>query len=479
MPRVDIQGIRWQHYFPVTREEFRESRIMNYGNFKNLQIPHDPMMHDIIRPRTDAEFYKFLYTKERKKTRCWIYHPQLRNLVWATSKNDVYYPHEQVIRNWCPLTRSSRRVMELGATRLSTISAGSGCLMAGSCNGTYLFRRLAPNSPIVPGTITEDENGITNYIQIETGRSGESQAFISSNDKKARILNLNRLQITHEHAFDWAVNCSSISPDRRLLCVSGDAKDSLIVSADSGDVLVQLTGHMDYTFACAWSPCGRLLATGNQDMTTRIYDVRFPSHALAALPANLGAVRSLRFSDDNCFLAAAEPADFVHVYDVRAGGVGGREALLALTPPRAHDDSPLLVGPPKGEESADRRPGSSEGFEVEQEPGPDSFVQTSNFESGSTKPAETLRSFIIREAEAVGLLKKSRHHPGTSDAAGSSDRNLFRSQVIDFFGEIGGFAFSPDGSEFLFVGNADHKYGSILEFERTHSKLSKMLEDFL
>lgn len=32
----------------------------------------------------------------------------------------------------------------------------------------------------------------------------------------------------------------------------------------------------------------------------------------------MGAIRSLRFSSDGRFLAAAEPADFVHVYDVGA-----------------------------------------------------------------------------------------------------------------------------------------------------------------
>lgn len=33
----------------------------------------------------------------------------------------------------------------------------------------------------------------------------------------------------------------------------------------------------------------------------------------------MGAIRSLRFSADGKFLAAAEPADFVHIYDVAAG----------------------------------------------------------------------------------------------------------------------------------------------------------------
>lgn len=33
----------------------------------------------------------------------------------------------------------------------------------------------------------------------------------------------------------------------------------------------------------------------------------------------MGAIRSLRFSPDGRFLAMAEPADFVHIYDVQAG----------------------------------------------------------------------------------------------------------------------------------------------------------------
>ena len=64
---------------------------------------------------------------------------------------------------------------------------------------------------------------------------------------------------------------------------------------------------------------GNLLATGNQDGTARVWDVRYPSSSLALLRGRMGAVRSLRFSSDGRFLAASEPADFVHVYDVKAG----------------------------------------------------------------------------------------------------------------------------------------------------------------
>ncbi|KAJ3112260.1 hypothetical protein HK098_008183, partial [Nowakowskiella sp. JEL0407] len=92
--------------------------------------------------------------------------------------------------------------------------------------------------------------------------------------------------------------------------------------------LQMLTGHIDFSFACAWSPSGHLLATGNQDLTTRIYDMRNPSKTLYVLPGKMGAIRSLRFSDDGNFLAMAEPADFVHIFDVTVGTADGYKSQV-------------------------------------------------------------------------------------------------------------------------------------------------------
>jgi WD40 repeat protein len=124
--------------------------------------------------------------------------------------------------------------------------------------------------------------------------------------------------------------CSAISGDKRILCAVGDSTDSILADAQSGEgtilcfsylcltfayyrrahtvtmpVIKVLHGHIDYSFACCWSPDGRYLATGNQDKTTRIYDIRNLSETLHVLRANLGAIRSLHFSNDGCYLAAA------------------------------------------------------------------------------------------------------------------------------------------------------------------------------
>ena len=98
-----------------------------------------------------------------------------------------------------------------------------------------------------------------------------------------------------------------------------DDVDAYLHDVTSRSRIASLPGHLDWGFAVAWHPGGHLLATGNQDCTTRLWDVRKPGASVAVLPTKIGAVRSCRFSPDGRSLAVAEPADFVHIYDVGGG----------------------------------------------------------------------------------------------------------------------------------------------------------------
>jgi len=114
------------------------------------------------------------------------------------------------------------------------------------------------------------------------------------------------------------VNHTSLSPDRKVVVIVGDDPDGLLIDASSGKTLHSIKGHRDYSFASAWSPDGRTFATGNQDKTCRIWDTRNLSKAVHVLRGNLGAIRSIRFTSDGQFMSMAEPADFVHIYDVKS-----------------------------------------------------------------------------------------------------------------------------------------------------------------
>ncbi|KAF8026389.1 hypothetical protein BT93_F3005 [Corymbia citriodora subsp. variegata] len=119
--------------------------------------------------------------------------------------------------------------------------------------------------------------------------------------------------------FPWPVNHTSLSPDGKLLVVVGDDPDGILVDAETGKTIMPLSGHLDFSFASEWHPDGVTFATGNQDKTCRIWDIRNLSKSSAVLKGNLGAIRSIRYTSDGRYMAMAEPADFVHVYDTKTG----------------------------------------------------------------------------------------------------------------------------------------------------------------
>ncbi|KAL2466992.1 Transducin/WD40 repeat-like superfamily protein [Abeliophyllum distichum] len=118
--------------------------------------------------------------------------------------------------------------------------------------------------------------------------------------------------------FPWPVNHTSLCPNAKFLIIVGDDPDGMLVDSSSGKIIAHLRGHMDYSFASAWHPDGVTFATGNQDKTCRIWDTRNLSKSITALKGNLGAIRSIRYTSDGRFMAMAEAADFVHVFDVKS-----------------------------------------------------------------------------------------------------------------------------------------------------------------
>jgi hypothetical protein len=99
-------------------------------------------------------------------------------------------------------------------------------------------------------------------------------------------------------------SASTSTATARLLCLVGDACDALLLDAGSGKAVSTLRGHRDHLFAAAFSPCGVLVATGGQDRSARVWDVRRTDRALHVLPAARGAVRALVYSRGGRWLAA-------------------------------------------------------------------------------------------------------------------------------------------------------------------------------
>lgn len=266
--------------------------------------------------------------------RCRLIHFQLRNLLGVVSRSDVFYAGDAKVTRTNPLTGQSRVVMDLresdswsgNVIRISTLSAcngQNGVVVAGCFHGEYAMKSIyaAADSGPVTGTVTKNESGITNHVEMIRNRhSNTPNAVFASNDCHVRVLNCGEgLQFTSEHEYDWPVNCSATSPDSRLRVVVGDHTDIIISDAERGTTEFVLPGHRDFGFAAAWSDDGYTIATGNQDQTVRIFDARNLSTTVKVLPAKMAGVRALRFSPigygGKRVLAMAEPADIVQFVD--------------------------------------------------------------------------------------------------------------------------------------------------------------------
>ncbi|KAL4427141.1 hypothetical protein ABPG77_001145 [Micractinium sp. CCAP 211/92] len=372
----DIQGIPWE-LTQYTREGYRTVRNREYRNYFNLEEAVAA-----AQPRTDAEAAKvaadgrfFSFYRNWRQARSSIVHFQLRNLLWATTAHDLYLVHENKVQHWNSVAQRSgagghgsgvSTVMDvsggvtgavapgLGQVQLCTLCAREGLVAGGGFGGELVARRIGSEEKCldgtqrcaqaaqprrVPGTtrdilapwrrscsfacstrVTTSDNSITNAIEIFRAPSGQVRLVCSNNDETVRTFSADTFQLISQHRLPWAVNCTVVQPGSgRLLLTVGDDPTAHVYDAASGRQVAQLKGHLDYSFAAAWHPDGYVVATGNQDMTARLWDLRYPAASFALLKAHIGAVRSLRFSPDGRFLAVAEPADYVTIYDAAEG----------------------------------------------------------------------------------------------------------------------------------------------------------------
>ncbi|XVE95335.1 hypothetical protein REPUB_Repub02eG0088100 [Reevesia pubescens] len=340
---IDIQGIPWERLH-FTRDKYRETRLRQFKNYENLSGSREEMEKECLQVEKGKTFYDFQFNTRLVKST--IVHFQLRNLLWATSKHDVYLMENYSVMHWSSLLCKGKEVLnvakpivpslkhpgllsqQLSMVQISTMAVKENLMVAGGFQGELICKYLNQPGVAFCAKLATDDNAITNAVDVYRNPRGAMRVMAANNDAQIRIFDAETFANLNRFSFDWSVNNTSVSPDGKLLAVLGDSVEFLIVDAQSGKVTSSLKGHLDYSFASAWHPDGHILATGNQDTTCRLWDIRNLAKSLAILKGRMGAIRALKFSSDGRFLAMAEPADFVHVFDTKSGYVNCQEIDL-------------------------------------------------------------------------------------------------------------------------------------------------------
>uniref|UniRef100_A0A0D3BNB2 Uncharacterized protein n=1 Tax=Brassica oleracea var. oleracea TaxID=109376 RepID=A0A0D3BNB2_BRAOL len=374
----DIQGIPWDR-LSITREKYRQTRLDQYKNYENVPNSGDssgkvsPLLlllpfsycllvsstilvstiyiiclmtsQDCMATQKGAIFYDFWRNSRSIKSS--ILHFQLRNLVWATSKHDVYLMSQFLVSHYSTLTSGKHEVLNVQGqvspsekhpgsllegftkTQVSTLAVKDKFLVAGGFQGELLCKHLDRPGVSFCSRTTYDDNAITNAIEIYN----KPRYLLLYFAPLVRFISRPQIMIVESEILIWrdislltifaflgqSMQHTSLSPDCKLLTIVGDNPEGLLVDPNNGKTLGTLAGHLDFSFASAWHPDGLTFSTGNQDKTCRVWDIRNLSKSVAVLRGNLGAIRSIRYTSDGKYMAMAEPADFVHVYDVSKG----------------------------------------------------------------------------------------------------------------------------------------------------------------
>ncbi|RYR47609.1 hypothetical protein Ahy_A07g033552 isoform C [Arachis hypogaea] len=367
----DIQGIPWEK-LNYSRQKYRETRLKQYKNYENLSHSREDLDKECLEVQKGKAFYDFQFNTRlvkstiihfqkvsskmpnivlyRKDSFLPIYgygciKAMLRNLLWATSKHDVYLMQNYSVMHWSSLQQRGKEVFNVATpivptlecpgllarpvyrVQISTMVVKENLVVAGGFHGELVCKNLrhpgvAFCSKITPG------NAITNAVDVYRHPSGSLRVVAANNDSQVQTFDAENFASVGCFQYDWSVNNTSVSPDGRLMAILGDSAECLLADANSGKVVGSLKGHLDYSFSSAWHPDGRILATGNQDTTCRLWDIRNLSESVGVLKGRMGAIRALRFTSDGKFLAMAEPADFVHIFDSKSGYVQAQEIDL-------------------------------------------------------------------------------------------------------------------------------------------------------
>src|SRR5882757_7906816 len=93
---------------------------------------------------------------------------------------------------------------------------------------------------------------------------------------------------------------------------------ALAQAPKSAPKIVVQTGHAEYVRSVAFSPDGKLFASGSNDNTVKIWDVA-SRRELRTLNGHTDHVLAIRFSSDGSLLASLGYDKTVRVWDVRSG----------------------------------------------------------------------------------------------------------------------------------------------------------------
>lgn len=313
----DPQGFKWDtEDFKISREDYRERRMNNFRSYSSTLQPLNLPSHVI------NESCKFFSFKKNYVIPCEFGHFQLRNNLKVINQEIYTRVKYNTIVKYNPLTKKQ---VNICTPNFSSVSFDilNDFLLIGGGEGDLLLTTLS-NEEQFNYKVALSSSCICNSVKMFD--EGVIRILLSNNDHHLRIIDPETTENLTDIECSSCVNHASISKDFNLIAACLDSVDDYVFDRRTGSVCAKLEGHTDYGFCVDWNPFKEYeLATGNQDKSVMIWDLRKGNEPVNVLKGSLGSVFNLKYSTNGKYLVCAESVDFLNVYDT--GNIKERQVL--------------------------------------------------------------------------------------------------------------------------------------------------------
>lgn len=305
-PGIDYQGISYTRQpRPAILQLFRASFppffcVLNRPPVYPTKTIRSP------KPLFGFEFFNHSYWVA-------INHQQLTNLIVAASQDHIICASENHILEVDTKTNEHHR---LASYRSFCIDFDQNSdLICGSHNQSHIFlynlRRKRQEMLLLMGC------ELINSVRFHKGVS--PALVISANLKEIQFFDLERQKVSHAIPAVGFVNFSCWHPGSNLHCLVMDDVDVQISDERAGYTdRLMLQGHQDYNFACCFLN-ENLVATGGQDCSVRIWDLRKSTTQLQLLEGNGREVCTLKYNSKNSTLYSIEKVEALNAFRIQGG----------------------------------------------------------------------------------------------------------------------------------------------------------------
>ncbi|MEH2301277.1 MAG: NB-ARC domain-containing protein [Nostoc sp.] len=188
---------------------------------------------------------------------------------------------------------------------------------------TQILAILREESPLEPGYTA---GNILNLLcHLNTNLNGYDFSYLTVWQADLRNVNLHNVNFAYADLAKsvfvetlGGIHSVAFSPNGKLLATGDTNNEIRLYQVVDGKQLLTCKGHKGWIWPVTFSPDGCVLASGSDDQTVKLWDTS-SGQCLVTLQGHSGGIWSVCFSSDNNMLATSSEDTTVRLWDVGSG----------------------------------------------------------------------------------------------------------------------------------------------------------------